>query len=243
MHQIRRIPASYELIAERFLTKKSLVPEIRARERVVKKNLSRDQEDVGTADHAKSAREFLPEQPYQFYTNDHPLILICSHAGRDSRCGIMGPILEKQFTEYLLDHLGGTDCPPENKNTWMSRSNLTWNREAGAFSRKRTYIPNAQVAAISHITGHAWAGNVIIYFPKRYKTQDKRPHGLAGKGVWYGRVEPRHVEGIVEETVKKGRVIQELLRGMKSNKTELVRSMREKLMREMSGRKLGDTGM
>ena len=37
---------------------------------------------------------------------------------------------------------------------------------------------------------------------------------LAGKGVWYGRVEPRHVWGIVEETVKGGRVVEELLRGV-----------------------------
>jgi (2Fe-2S) ferredoxin len=32
--------------------------------------------------------------------------------------------------------------------------------------------------------------------------------------IWYGRVEPKHVEGIVKETIGGGRVIQELLRGI-----------------------------
>ena len=36
---------------------------------------------------------------------------------------------------------------------------------------------------------------------------------LQGMGIWYGRVEPRHVEGIVAETVRGGRVVGELFRG------------------------------
>lgn len=63
------------------------------------------------------------------------------------------------------------------------------------------------IGCISHVGGHAWAGNVIVYFPSDVA------HGLAGMGVWYGRVEPRHVEGIVKETVLGGRVIEELFRG------------------------------
>ena len=71
-----------------------------------------------------------------------------------------------------------------------------------------------KVALISHIGGHVWAGNVIIYIPHHYHLADGTLSPLAGKGVWYGRVEPRHVEGIMEETVRKGRVIEELLRGV-----------------------------
>jgi (2Fe-2S) ferredoxin len=37
---------------------------------------------------------------------------------------------------------------------------------------------------------------------------------LAGHAIWYGRVEPRHVEGILRETVLGGRVIKELVRGV-----------------------------
>ena len=36
---------------------------------------------------------------------------------------------------------------------------------------------------------------------------------MAGSAIWYGRVEPKHVEGIVNETVLGGRVIKELWRG------------------------------
>lgn len=36
---------------------------------------------------------------------------------------------------------------------------------------------------------------------------------LAGMGIWYGRVEPRHVMMILEETVKKGNIVGELWRG------------------------------
>lgn len=34
---------------------------------------------------------------------------------------------------------------------------------------------------------------------------------LVGKGLWYGRVAPRQVSGLIEATVKNGRLIEELL--------------------------------
>ena len=74
---------------------------------------------------------------------------------------------------------------------------------------------------ISHIGGHAFAGNVIVYIPPSYQIRDlehgdegkRRVSPLAGTGIWYGRVQPRHVEGILAETVEKGRVIGPLWRG------------------------------
>ena len=36
---------------------------------------------------------------------------------------------------------------------------------------------------------------------------------LSGTGIWYGRVEPRHVQGILDATVMRGMVIEELFRG------------------------------
>lgn len=53
---------------------------------------------------------------------------------------------------------------------------------------------------VSHIGGHRYAGNVIIYLPN-------------GTSVWYGRVRPGDVAGIVRETILGGKVIAELLRG------------------------------
>lgn len=66
----------------------------------------------------------------------------------------------------------------------------------------------AEVARISHIGGHKYAGNVIIYLPPNLEGNK-----LKGSGIWYGRVGPEQVEGVVGETVVKGRVVGDLLRG------------------------------
>ncbi|KAL9939790.1 hypothetical protein V8E36_001607 [Tilletia maclaganii] len=53
---------------------------------------------------------------------------------------------------------------------------------------------------ISHIGGHKYSGNVIIYFP-------------TGAGVWYGRVSPQRDSKLVfEKTIRQGVVIPEFLR-------------------------------
>ncbi|ODV96221.1 hypothetical protein PACTADRAFT_49606 [Pachysolen tannophilus NRRL Y-2460] len=57
-----------------------------------------------------------------------------------------------------------------------------------------------KVGIISHIGGHAFAGNVIYFNEK-------------GESIWYGRVFPVNCEGIVTETVFNGRIIKELYRG------------------------------
>jgi hypothetical protein len=78
----------------------------------------------------------------------------------------------------------------------------------------------ARIALISHIGGHKFAGNVILYIPPSARLpggQDGdgkgEPHPLRGMGIWYGRVEPRHVQGIVEATLVGGKVVEELFRG------------------------------
>jgi hypothetical protein len=70
----------------------------------------------------------------------------------------------------------------------------------------------ARVGLISHIGGHKYAGNVIIYLPPGLHSGGK-PHPLAGQGIWYGRVEPKHVEGIVSETITGGKIIADMFRG------------------------------
>lgn len=59
------------------------------------------------------------------------------------------------------------------------------------------------VGLITHVGGHAYAGNVI-YFPKA--------SDLASV-TWYGRVFPQNVQGIVKETIIGKRIISELYRG------------------------------
>lgn len=152
--------------------------------------LTREQQNV-----LKRRPEFQKQLPDARNVEDI-LVLICGHGGRDDRCGTVGPILKAEFE----DKLGRQNIPvqvnaPEQK---VEDANPAFGR----------YKPSARVGLISHIGGHKWAGNVIIYIPPSW-----RGHGLAGKGIWYGRVEPGSVEGIVEQTIIGGKVIADLFRG------------------------------
>ena len=160
---------------------------------------------VSNASENEVAKTLVKENPVH-----NPTILICSHMTRDKRCGILGPLLRDEFANYLTsrgfevktgsgtseDGVAGVDAP------------LTVN-----------------IGLISHIGGHRWAGNVIIYTPPTWQrpNQTGEGHELAGTGIWYGRVEPKHVEGVVEETLVKGNIIRDLLRGAIKQKVGIVR--------------------
>lgn len=128
-----------------------------------------------------------------------PTILVCTHGGRDKRCGVLGPLLVKEFRDQI-----------------QSKDNLR--RPEPSPVLDEMFDPWAvNVGGISHVGGHKWAGNVIVYIPPNFEIEDEagptNVSPLAGKGIWYGRVEPKHVDGILRETVLNGRVIQELFRG------------------------------
>lgn len=90
-----------------------------------------------------------------------------------------------------------------------------------------TAYPTATL--VSHIGGHRFAGNVIIYIPPDFlptpgrsasssgdmvkKEKNLVPHKLAGSGIWYGRVERESVEQIVNETILGGRILANHFRG------------------------------
>ncbi|ERF68185.1 hypothetical protein EPUS_05266 [Endocarpon pusillum Z07020] len=138
---------------------------------------------------------------FDLHKIETPVVLICGHGGRDQRCGVMGPLLQADFMN-ALERLGFT-VPAAQELPVLG---------AGCKGADRT----ANVGLISHIGGHKFAGNVIVYLPPRYGLEHGKVEGihpLAGKGIWYGRVEPRHVEGIVQETIMSGRIIEELFRG------------------------------
>ncbi|KAK4580260.1 Altered inheritance of mitochondria protein 32 [Recurvomyces mirabilis] len=127
---------------------------------------------------------------------DEILILICGHGARDERCGKLGPILQAEFEDKLQrQNIPIIHDPPVAEALQVS-------------TEVEGYVPTARVGLISHIGGHKWAGNVIVYIPPSFS---RNP--LAGKGIWYGRVGPEHVEGIVAKTVLDGKVIKELFRG------------------------------
>ncbi|EME86050.1 uncharacterized protein MYCFIDRAFT_131908 [Pseudocercospora fijiensis CIRAD86] len=144
----------------------------------------------------------LQSQFTGFRPVDEILVLICGHGGRDERCGKLGPILLAEFEEKLQR---------QNIRILGDDQNLRDGDE-----KART--PSARVGLISHIGGHKWAGNVIVYIPPSFED-----NALAGKGIWYGRVCPENVEGIVTKTVMEGKVIKELFRGGIDRSRETIR--------------------
>lgn len=137
---------------------------------------------------------------------DEILILICGHGGRDVRCGTLGPILKQEFEEKLQrQNVALLTDPPVAEAVEVATD-------------VEGYTPTARVGLISHIGGHKWAGNVIVYIPPSFSS-----NALAGKGIWYGRVAPEHVEGIVAKTVLDGKVIKDLFRGGIDHNREILR--------------------
>ena len=134
----------------------------------------------------------------QYAVNATPTIFICGHNSRDTRCGTLGPILRREFIS----------C------TRMIGRRPGYDRSTFEGSEAMKLVCQSRVALTSHVGGHAFAGNVIIYIPRAFMLPDGNKSPLAGRGIWYGRVEPRHVWGILEETFKRGTVIEELLRGI-----------------------------
>ena len=159
-------------------------------------------------DEKPKASAAVRAQHIQYFSSETPTILICSHRSRDPRCGALGPLLNEEFSKYISAQIDRSKV--EKLPDGQIKLHLT--------RKKKFVIHNAlrgiRVASISHIGGHAWAGNVIIYLPSFFRLENGERSPLAGKGVWYGRVEPKHVEGIVEQTIRQGTVIEELLRGV-----------------------------
>lgn len=157
-------------------------------------------------------------------SDNEPTILICGHNSRDRRCGVMGPLIRDEFMAWIYRQRTRYRQVVEQLSENLPRAEVGSTQHhrpskdsvSFGYSKKdwEEMTCSMKVGLISHIGGHAWAGNVIIYLPFGYRLADGSLSPLAGKGVWYGHVEPRHVEGIMEETVRNGRVIEELLRGV-----------------------------
>ncbi|EHY55268.1 hypothetical protein HRR83_009069 [Exophiala dermatitidis] len=186
-----------------------------------------------------------------------PTILICSHGQRDSRCGILGPLLHGEFARYMgrrggeiqlvprssefvrrrADEAGSEDKDsnaekdissdehvdfPDSPSSSISQSSSSGSRSSRPTDGKLKRI-NVNLGMVSHIGGHKWAGNVILYIPPNFTPDNGIKHPLAGMGIWYGRVEPRHVQGIIEQTLMQGKVIQELFRGGVARTGDILR--------------------
>ncbi|KAH8118377.1 Sucrase/ferredoxin-like-domain-containing protein [Phellopilus nigrolimitatus] len=138
------------------------------------------------------------------------LIMLCSHKKRDARCHIASQAARNRF------HARPRSCGlarrhgprgPRKRRAAARRSRQRPTPRAGAAALEQLQALGAGAGAKkalvlknSHIGGHKFAGNVIIYFPQ-------------GLSVWYGRVTPHEVASIVQHTIIEGKVLAPLLRG------------------------------
>ena len=151
----------------------------------------------------------------------HSIILVCSHGKRDKRCGGTSKYLVKAFESGL-----------RRRDLYRSFDDTRTEAQGG------TKGGGTVLGCVSHVGGHKFAGNVIVY-RRRTKsveelqtklkaltvtdTENPEDEELFGRndaesdvqaeGIWLGRVEPKHVEAIISEVILKGRVFKELYRG------------------------------
>ncbi|KAL6231312.1 hypothetical protein BDW75DRAFT_48247 [Aspergillus navahoensis] len=124
------------------------------------------------------------------------VILLCSQKTRDARCGQSAPLLRREFERHL--------CP-----LGLHRD-LADERPGGV-----------GIYFISHVGGHKYAANVIVYRRRNFDwykateaqvaeaepvTANAADEG-ASQCIWLARVRPEDCENIVRYTVLQGKVV------------------------------------
>lgn len=141
----------------------------------------------------------------------YAVILICSHKRRDKRCHVTADPLIHALTTSI-EHLGHSwhvDTHGNSEDLLESQAITASDTEETLSSRLKALHAakdddskdkHVGIFKVSHVGGHRYAGQVMIWFPN-------------GVNVWYGRVRQEDCEPIIKETLLKGKVITELLRG------------------------------
>ncbi|KAJ9614498.1 hypothetical protein H2200_002635 [Cladophialophora chaetospira] len=115
------------------------------------------------------------------------LILMCSQKTRDARCGQSAPLLRKEFERVL--------------------------RPLGLYRDIHDDRPGGVgVYYISHVGGHKYSANVMIYRRQGRSREGEEAGGqkLEGEAVqliWLARVRPEDCENIVRYTILQGKVV------------------------------------
>jgi (2Fe-2S) ferredoxin len=83
---------------------------------------------------------------------------------------------------------------------------------------KDAHLKNkVEVRGCSHVGGHAYAGNVLVFAPANGIGDAPKKEGSKEssetKGTWYGYVTPSQIDEVLQKTVLKGEVVPRLWRG------------------------------
>ncbi|KAK0546406.1 hypothetical protein OC845_004601 [Tilletia horrida] len=168
------------------------------------------------------------------------VVLLCSHKKRDARCAIAANLLASALRHHAEE--AGWSVDERNDSSSVighdSSSDTDWGALPPNDDGRKWRAQAAEgkgpddegagtlgIFKISHIGGHKYSGNVIIYFP-------------SGAGVWYGRVSPvRDSKLVFEKTIVQGFVIPEflraginLVRSSMSEEDELVSGTKEMML-------------
>ncbi|PNY23341.1 acyltransferase [Tolypocladium capitatum] len=123
------------------------------------------------------------------------VILMCSQKTRDARCGQSAPLLRKELERHL--------------------------RPLGLYRDLHDERPGGVgIYFISHVGGHKYSANVMVYRRPNAFGQDDVEAGAAedgeaggegdvgaGQCIWLARVKPEDCENLVRYTVLKGKVV------------------------------------
>ena len=166
-------------------------------------NTSRLHSSASHEPNGAGAEATIPPLPAGLSLRNCPhkyLILMCSQATRDARCGQSAPLLRKELERHLRP-LG------------LYRD-LSDNRPGGC-----------GIYFISHVGGHKYSANVMVYRrgEARRTVEEQMANGdgagmngVGGKGgegeeaaqcIWLARVRPEDCENIVRFTVLQGKVV------------------------------------
>ncbi|KAG6890948.1 hypothetical protein C0995_000905 [Termitomyces sp. Mi166 len=155
------------------------------------------------------ANATIEKLPFKTWILPYSCVILLSsgsHKKRDNRCALTAPKLEQAFVHSLQENGWAADrqlechclmgTPLEDlQGTHEERQETIAKELKSSATEKR-----ALILKTSHIGGHKFAGNCIIYTPQ-------------GSSVWYGRVSPHEVESVVINTIIHGLVLAPLLRG------------------------------
>ncbi|KAF4554921.1 Sucrase/ferredoxin-like protein 1 [Elsinoe fawcettii] len=118
--------------------------------------------------------------------NHQAIILLCSQGTRDARCGQSAPLLRKEIERHL--------------------------RPLGLFRDMDDNRPGGVgVYFISHVGGHKYAANVMVYrrgdSTREAMAVDGTPAQEASQCIWLARIRPEDCENLVRFTVLQGKVV------------------------------------
>ncbi|KAJ5380329.1 uncharacterized protein N7496_002757 [Penicillium cataractarum] len=116
------------------------------------------------------------------------VILLCSQRTRDARCGQSAPLLRREFERHL--------------------------RPLGLYRDMNDTRPGGVgIYFISHVGGHKYSANVIVYRRRDFEWYKKNgadgseDDEGAAQGIWLARVRPEECENIIRYTVLQGKVL------------------------------------